>query len=382
MVKKLATALNAKIHHPDRDMSVGSKIELVESYLDEKFNVERSNLERSKVVSSELVPQDAHQRDALAASIRTYKSYQKKLEYIESRSLEANLSSDDEELVKRMVIEGKNISNAVRMVQEMKEGEYETDIADDEEVMDETPNINSETVPKLRNRIKIQENQIKNLKNRNNTLDSRMKGYEMEVAKLKEKIVKLQYEYTQNILLDKELHSKTSLIKKLEDKYNQEKALRTKIEENLHSLENIQRIKPTENALPVKIIESFTRDGIVAACEYWKIKKGDVVLLESSEGGGSQTAALLIKMGVKAVFIRDKISHQAQEEFERNMVPLLQADGMELKMIDQFAIVNTERMEEEIHRWKEKVEDKRIKESNQEIIKVFDEYRARRKRSN
>ncbi|HPX78028.1 MAG TPA: hypothetical protein PL055_04615, partial [Methanobacterium sp.] len=136
------------------------------------------------------------------------------------------------------------------------------------------------------------------------------------------------------------------------------------------------------NALPVKIIESFTRDGIVAACEYWKIKKGDVVLLESSEGGGSQTAALLIKMGVKAVFIRDKISHQAQEEFERNMVPLLQADGMELKMIDQFAIVNTERMEEEIHRWKEKVEDKRIKESNQEIIKVFDEYRARRKRSN
>ena len=353
MVKKLATALNAKIHHPDRDMSVGSKIELVESYLDEKFNVERSNLERSKVVSSELVPQDAHQRDALAASIRTYKSYQKKLEYIESRSLEANLSSDDEELVKRMVIEGKNISNAVRMVQEMKEGEYETDIADDEEVMDETPNINSETVTKLRNRIKIQENQIKNLKNRNNTLDSRMKGYEMEVAKLKEKIVKLQYEYTQNILLDKELHSKTSLIKKLEDKYNQEKALRTKLEENLHSLENIQRIKPTENALPVKIIESFTRDGIVAACEYWKIKKGDVVLLESSEGGGSQTAALLIKMGVKAVFIRDKISHQAQEEFERNMVPLLQADGMELKMIDQFAIVNTERMEEEIHRWKE-----------------------------
>ena len=158
-----------------------------------------------------------------------------------------------------MVIEGKNISNAVRMVQEMKEGEYETDIADDEEVMDETPNINSETVTKLRNRIKIQENQIKNLKNRNNTLDSRMKGYEMEVAKLKEKIVKLQYEYTQNILLDKELHSKTSLIKKLEDKYNQEKALRTKLEENLHSLENIQRIKPTENALPVKIIESFTR---------------------------------------------------------------------------------------------------------------------------
>lgn len=381
MVKKLATTLNAKIHHPDRDMSVGSKIEMVESYLDEKFNLEKSNLERSKVVSSELVPQDSHQRDALAASIRTYKSYQKKLKYIESRSLQENLSSDDEELIKKMVIEGKNIRNAIRMVQEMKEGKDETG-NDGEKVKDETPNIDSETVIKLRNRIKIQENQIKNLKNRNNTQEDRIKGYEMEVAKLNEKIGKLQYEYTQNILLDKELHSKTSLIMKLQEKYNQEKALRIELEENLNSLRNIQRIKPTENALPVKIIESFTRDGIVAACEYWKIKKGDVVLLESSEGGGSQTAALLIKMGVKAVFIRDKISHQAQEEFEKNMVPLLQADGMELKMIDQFAIVNIERMEEEIRIWKEKVEDKRIEESNQKILKVFDEYRAQRKRSN
>jgi len=117
------------------------------------------------------------------------------------------------------------------------------------------------------------------------------------------------------------------------------------LEENLDSLRNIQRIKPTENAIPVKIIETFTRDGIMAACEYWKIKRGDVVLLESSEGGGSQTAALLIKMGVKAVLIRDKISHHALEEFEKNMVPLLQADNMELKMIDQFAIVNALKLE-------------------------------------
>jgi predicted RNase H-like nuclease (RuvC/YqgF family) len=128
-------------------------------------------------------------------------------------------------------------------------------------------------------------------------------------------------------------------------------------------------------------VESFTRDGIMEACEYWKIKRGDVVLLKSSEGGGSQTASLLIKMGVKAVLIRDKISHNAQEEFEKNLVPLLQADNMELKMIDQFAIINALKLEKEIQRWKEVTENKKIKENNQEILKVFDEYRARRKRN-
>ncbi len=377
MAKKLATTLNAKLHHPSRDMSVGSKIELVESFLGEK-----SSLERSKVVSSELVPQDAHQRDALAAAIRTYKSYEKKLKQIETRCLEVNMSPEDIDLIKRMVIGGTAVSSAIRMVQEMDE---ETDnIEDVEELATDKleSSMDSEAVLKLKNRIKAQDNQISNLKSRNESLEDRIKDYEIEVTKLQEKIDKLHYEYTQDVLLNKELAAKLSLIKKLQDKYNEEKALRMELEENLDSLRNIQRIKPTENAIPVKIIETFTRDGIMAACEYWKIKRGDVVLLESSEGGGSQTAALLIKMGVKAVLIRDKISHHALEEFEKNMVPLLQADNMELKMIDQFAIVNALKLEKEIQRWKEEVESKRIKENSEEILKAFDEYRARRKRSN
>ncbi len=377
MAKKLATTLNAKLHHPSRDMSVGSKIELVESFLGEK-----SSLERSKVVSSELVPQDTHQRDALAAAIRTYKSYEKKLEQIETRCLEVNMSPEDIDLIKRMVIGGTAVSSAIQMVQDMNE---ETDDIKDVEEFDTDelePSIDSEAILKLKNRIKAQDNQISNLKSRNESLEDRIKDYEIEVTKLQEKIDKLHYEYTQDVLLNKELAAKLSLIKKLQDKYNEEKALRMELEENLDSLRNIQRIKPTENAIPVKIIETFTRDGIMAACEYWKIKRGDVVLLESSEGGGSQTAALLIKMGVKAVLIRDKISHHALEEFEKNMVPLLQAGNIELKMIDQFAIVNALKLEKEIQRWKEEVESKRIKENSEEILKAFDEYRARRKRFN
>ncbi|HEY0196845.1 MAG TPA: hypothetical protein VGC02_04660, partial [Methanobacterium sp.] len=329
--------------------------------------------------------------DALAASIRTYKSYQKKLEQIESRSLEISLSPPEQDMVKRMVIGGTAISSAIRMVQEMKEEtDEEKDITEDVEELNkdrssiedkDNSSIDSEAVLKLKNKIKIQNSQINNLKNRNESLEVKIKDYETETGKLQEKIDKLHFEYTQDILLKKKLLSKISLIKKLQDKYNEEKALRTELERNLNSLKNIQTIKPTQNAIPVKIIETFTRDGIMAACEYWKIKRGDVVLLKSSEGGGSQTAALLIKMGVKAVLIRDKISHHALEEFEKHMVPLLKADNMELKMIDQFAIINALKLEKEMHRWNEKVENKRIKENNQEILKVFDEYRARRKRS-
>lgn len=380
MVKKLATALNARLHHPDKDMSVGSKIELVESYLGEN-----SNLERSKVVFSQLVPQDAHQRDALAASIRTYKSYQKKLDQIESRSLDLNLNHDEIDQIKRMVIEGTAISKAIRRVQEMQGPvdeeinmpEYMEDLANDKV---DSP-LNDNSILKLKNKVKNQATQINNLINKNTSLEEKIEDYQREIDKLNDKIDKLHFDYTQGILEQKELLSKISLIKKLQDKYNQEMELRIKLEKNLDSLRNIQMINPTENAIPIKIVESFTRDGINEACEYWKIKRGDVVLLKSSEGGGSQTASLLINMGVKAVLIPDKISHNAREEFEKNLVPLLQSDDMELEMIDQFAIINALKLEKEIEKWKEKTENKRIEENNQEILKVFDEYRARRKRN-
>ncbi len=374
MVKKLATSLNAKLHYPYKDMSVGSKIELVESYLNEKYSP------RSKAIPSDEVPHDAHQRDALAASIRTYKSYQKKMEIIETRSKETDLNSEQIEQVKMLVIDGTAISTAIRIVKETFKEDIKSESLNEESDLDKD-SVPDETILKLKNRIKMQDNQILHLKNKNNSLDQEINNYQNEINRLQDKIDKLHYEYTQDILFKKEIAAKISLLKKLQDKYNEEKALRYKLEDNLRSLQDIQMIDPTQNSIPIKIIETFTREGINKACDYWKIKRDDVVLLKSSEGGGSQTAAHLIRMGVKAVLIQDKISHQAQEEFEKNIVPLLRADEMDIRMIDQFAIINSMDLEKEIKKWKEKTENKMIKENNQEILKVFDEYRAHRKRS-
>lgn len=86
-------------------------------------------------------------------------------------------------------------------------------------------------------------------------------------------------------------------------------------------------------------------------------------------------------MGVKAVLIQEKMSHQAKEEFEKNMVPLLQADQMNLKMIDQFALVDTANLQNAIKKWKSVIEKEKIRENEKELIKVFDEYRAKRRRN-
>jgi hypothetical protein len=62
------------------------------------------------------------------------------------------------------------------------------------------------------------------------------------------------------------------------------------------------------------------------------------------------------------------------------MVPLLKADQLDLKIIDQFAIVDNKNLQCELGKWKAKIESKMLEENNQEILNVIYEYRAKRKR--
>lgn len=371
MVKKLATTLNSKIYSPSKTFTVSSKTELVDSYLNE--------------ISSSESPNNAHERDALAAAIKTYKHYQKKLSQIKKRTQKLGLTAEEEDEVKSMVIKGQPVSKAIDEILKVPESaDLETQIVEIENDIDSIDEEKlkkiEEAARKLKQKIKSQQNQIKYLNRKNKGLKKEIRKYKDKNTALQNKIDKLHYDYSKDILSKKEITSKVSIIKGLQEKYTAEKECREKLEENLRSIKNIRVLELSKEAIPVKIIESFTKEGIRAACEYWKIKKGDVVLLSSSEGGGSQTALLLIKTGIKAVIVADKMSHPAEEEFEKNEIPIIDADKIDLKMIDEFAVVNRDVLERKIEDWKVETEDKRKKKEEDKLLEVIDEYRAQRKR--
>lgn len=371
MVKKLASTLNSKIYSPSKTFTVSSKTEVVDSYLNE--------------ISSTEFPDNAHERDALAAAIKTYKHYQKKLNQIERRTEKLGLSPDETDEVKSSVIRGRPISKAIDDVLKIPEGpDLETQIVEIENDMDSIDEEKLKKIEdaarKLKLKIKSQQNQIKYLNRKNKRLKKEIDKFKNKSASLEKKIEKLHYDYSKDILSKKEISSKLSIIKGLQEKYNQERKRREELEENLRSIMNIRVQELSKKAVPVKIIESFTKEGIRAACDYWKIKKGDVVLLSSSEGGGSQTALLLIKTGISAVIVMDKMSHPAEEEFEKNSVPVLDAGKIDLKMIDEFAVIDRDVLKREIGNWEAKTKEKRKEEEQKKLLEVIDEYRAQRKR--
>jgi len=369
MVKKLASALNSKIYSPGKIFTVSSKTALVDSYLNK--------------VSSLKFPDNTHERDALAAAIKTYRHYQEKLNQIERKTEKMGLSPYEVDEIKNMVIRDRPITKAINDILKIP-ADLETQIVEIENDIDSIDEEKlkkiEEDARKLKQKIKSQQNQIKYLKRKNKRLKKEMNKYKDKNKVLESKIEKLHYEYSKDILRKKEVVSKLSIIKCLKEKYDHERKLRKEIEENIRSIKSIKVQELSKKAVPVKTIGSFTKEGIKDACDHWKIKKGDVVLLSSSEGGGSHTASLLIKTEISAVIIMDKMSHPAEEEFERNNIPVLDADKINMKMVDEFAVIDKGILKEEIENWKVKSREKRKKEEEKRLLEVIEEYRAQRKR--
>ena len=368
MVKKIATALNSRLYTPERIFSVASKNELVNTFLMEK------KLDISL---------DAHERDALAAAIKTYRHYENKLRQVESRLTNSDISEREINEIKGLVIKGTPIANAIRKIKKPKGVKKIIE----KPHLREKPEEALEKLSKLENQVKVQERKIEHqkllinkLKRQNQILKNKLRRQKRENLNLKKKIERLHYEYSKNILLNKELSSKIKLIKKLQEKYNKEKKLRENLERNINSLLEMKEFEHKGEKLPVKIVKSFTKEGIKEACHQWKIKKDDVILLYSAKGGGSQTAKILTKLAPRAIITRENMSHQALGIFEDKEIPVIFAEDISLEIRENFALVKSKDLEREIGKWKKKVMEKRRKKEKQKLWKIIDEYRAKRRR--
>lgn len=385
-VRKLASNLNSKIWSPYRNMSVESKIDIVDSYM-------------QSINGGSSTPQNAHERDALAAAVKTYRDHLNKFRQIEKRGEKLELSDKSVDAIKKMVIHGTSISNAL-------EQEFEREklnATKKENKIDESENYESRegkkilmtefdtdksrkldadgSIARMKNKISSQKRYINNLEKKNLILVDEISEYRATISKLQSKIDKLHHEYKEKILEKREFTSKVAMIKRLQERYTKEKSKRMELEEKLRSNKDFQALELNESAVPVKIIDSFTREGIKKACDRWKIKKGDVVLLINSEGGGSNTASMIADLGVKAVITMDKISDPAEEVFKNMMIPVVPAKSVEINYMDEFAIISSETLNLEMDRWIKRMTRQKKKEDKKKLLTLVDEYRAQRRRS-
>ena len=310
-----------------------------------------------------------HERDSLAAAINTYRNYKNIFSRIEKRAPRFG----DLDMIKYHVINGDSIEEAIEKVTAVHVPTRPTGTALPEESIDA-----DEQTKRLREIVRQKNGQIRELKEYVQELKEANAGKDRYIGELENRISKLKNAESLELRKQKEIQIRDTEILRLKKELKKSQKAFQDLRFHIKKLKQIRKKEIKGEGIPVKVVTAFTKEAIQQTMDMYGIKKGDIVLLEDSSGGAAGTAAMLVETGIRAVIVKDDISHAASEAFFQGNVPLL--EDIEVQRFDDFAIVDPKLLEQAISAWEEEAKKKRKEQEHQHLASLLNEYRSERRR--
>ncbi len=333
-VSKLRASFNALIHVPKEDTSVERKKYLVSPF---KQNISND-----------------HERDALSAAIDAYNAHKNKLISVEKKIP----PGVDVDAVKVGVLRGMTLKELIEKKSESQE---------------KIPRQKSKT-REIDRRL---EKRIKELEEENEFLRKEISELRNEIERLRCKLVSISRKEHEKIRRDNYVKTLEAELLELRKLLKEKDGIIKELNEKVKALRSM-KILEFSGWKSVKLLESFTRAEIEKLEREMGICDGDVIYIKSPAGGGKSQAEYLCRKGVKAVITKsDKMAHTALDVFERNNVPVIDEEELDVRVAEYFAIVNSEAFERVYSEKIEKMKGNKLDNLERMIL----EYRNRFKKS-
>jgi len=292
---------------------------------------------------------NAHERDALAASLHAFKQYKAKFAQIQKKTP----ADVDEAEVKALVVKGVSISAAInRLLTAREEKRRRRDKRSAGTKAREERLGESKAVLRLRLLLKGKDERIALLEERTTALKDLLTERERDIRRLKRKLDAERSEQRRELKKSELIHARDVEIEQL----RAEVAARTRETEELQRfIERLSGKREVKGGKRIKVIPSFTHDAIQVFDRKYGIARGDIVLFEDGSGGGPSTAELVATKGVSAVIYGKALSHFAADTFASLKIPALSLDAVPLLAKDEdFAFVDRQVLDEQVADWKQK----------------------------
>lgn len=348
LVEKISRSFKAMLFVPRESLKVEEKNELLKNL---GISVE-----------------DDHQRDALAAAYKAYLRLKPKLDHVEAKLREMGITKKGEE-IKALVIQGYNLGEAILKVKE-KEKSKEIKTAEVTETsVDVTPYI--EKIKELENTINLLEKENQELRAVIEEQRKIIEGLENRLAAYDERI-------REKIIREKEMEIREKRIEYLEKELREARLIIEKLSKDLVLTKRMHLLELKGTAVPLKVIENLTWKEIEELERSAGIKKEDVLYVVNPSGAGKSIAEHLAEKRIKALISAKTLPNLVYETLKENKIPVLYEDEIEVKRVDDFAIVDRKELEgaieEKLKRWEEEEKEREV----QEFLRLVEEYRLER----
>ena len=132
------------------------------------------------------------------------------------------------------------------------------------------------------------------------------------------------------------------------------------------------------SAIPLKVMDSLTWDELKRLERSTPLKKDDVIYILNPAGAGRSIAEYLIKKSIRAVVSVRELPNLVYDALKEEKIPILYENDVEIKRVDEFAIVDREELEKAIekrlHEWEEEEKERKVRE----FLQIVEEYKIER----
>ena len=310
-----------------------------------------------------------HERDALAAAVKAYNAYKNKFAQID-RKTPSHMADD----VKAMAIGGKAIDAAIEMLRPKPEQPRRPGPASRP-----TEAGVEARLEELREQLRRKDEQIENLQSYVGDLKRDMRQMERRLEGQARTIAGLQQHGLDDARKAKEITIRDREIGRLKKEVYDERKRNAELRSNIDRLKQIRVLEFRGSKSPVKIVENLSKDAIAACDKRLGIKPGDLVFVRDA-GGGTESAAMLIDRGVRAVIRGTDMSHLAEEKFQEARVPVIGKDEVALKFVDDFAVIDPRKLDAAIAKWKDAMARTEKEKSAAWFQGIIEDYKSERRR--
>ncbi|TXT56886.1 MAG: hypothetical protein BAJATHORv1_20483 [Candidatus Thorarchaeota archaeon] len=355
LVKKIASTINADIYTPPKDIPVSEKQEIAREY------------------AQDTRVRNAHERDALTAAVFAYRSILSKLQQIDRKVREEQIAVDRSHL-KALVIKGTSIDEAITQLTtkevEPEEEPSETEI--EEEPLELTP----ERFEALKDKCASLESETEILEEKLEDSKRLVEFLRFRESELSRSLEIVQRDNYWKVKRDRELAKKEDQLRKSKKDAKNLRRRLDRLKKRLSQLRGVKRLEMRGDMIAVKSIPHFTRESIEEFTrKVSPLKAGDIILFEDASGGGPQTARILIEKNIRAVIVDNPISHLSREELVRAIIPVIDADCVELQRVDEFAYIDRSKFEQQMKAFVDETKERARQKGEEALIELVERYR-------
>jgi predicted RNase H-like nuclease (RuvC/YqgF family) len=164
------------------------------------------------------------------------------------------------------------------------------------------------------------------------------------VVKLQNKISAIRSQDAKNVRRDREVTFRQKEIDRLSTELVRSKRVNEALQKRMRKLKQIRLAERNKAVKAVKIVKSFNREAIQAADDQFGLSNG-IVMFEDASGGGVAAAELLVNKRIRAVVVKNEMSHVAQRTLFEAAIPIFSMRELALDLSGNLMTIDKNALE-------------------------------------